>query len=115
MGVQLSVRSANTDADLVDLAEWLRNEREFRGCVRQVRGTIAEGELGGAFETISLGIASGGMGSVLAGSLTAWLQNRPRTTVKITRGDVTVEIDAGRVKDLDALVEKIFDGIDGAS
>ncbi|MEV7548448.1 hypothetical protein AB0N89_02335 [Amycolatopsis sp. NPDC089917] len=74
MIVQLSVRSANTDDDLVAL--------------QQVRAAVAEGEPGGAFETISAGADSGGVG---------------------------IEIDASRIKDIDALVKRIPDGIDGAA
>ncbi|WP_409495706.1 effector-associated constant component EACC1 [Amycolatopsis sp. cmx-11-12] len=115
MSVQLSVRSANTEDDLVALAEWLREERELQGRIRQLRRPIAEGELGGAFEMIAVAIGSGGMGSVLAGSLTTWLQNRPKTSIKITRGDLSIEIDSGKVKDLPLVIEKLIDGTDGAT
>jgi hypothetical protein len=107
--VQLSLRSAYADDDLIALAEWLRAERELQGHVRQLRAPVAEGHLGGAFELISVAIGSGGVGSVLAGALTTWLQNRPKTTIKITRGDLSIEVDTGRAKDLPALVEKLLE------
>jgi Effector Associated Constant Component 1 len=112
MDVQLSVRSANAEDDLIALAEWLRYERELQGGVCQLRRPVVEGQLGGAFEMISVAIGSGGIGSVLAGALTTWLQNRPRTTIKITRADVSVEIDASRIKDIAALVGKLLENAD---
>lgn len=80
MSVQLSVRSANAEDDMIASAKWLRNERELP-----------------------------------AGALTTWLQNRPRTTIKITRGDVSIEIDATRIEDLPAPVEKLVDRTDDAT
>ncbi|CAM3962101.1 hypothetical protein KIPE111705_33575 [Kibdelosporangium persicum] len=112
MDVQLTVRSANADNDLASLAEWLRNERVLRGGVRQMRRPITEGQLGGAFEIISVAVGAGGLGTVLAGALTTWLQNRPRTKIKISRGDLSVEIEAGKLKDAPALVEKLLESVD---
>lgn len=112
MDVQLSIRSAHASDDLISLANRLRAERRLQGSVRQQRAPIAEGNLGGAFELISVAIGSGRVATALAGTLATWLQNRPRTTVKITRGDLSVEVDSGKIKDINELIEKILEGDD---
>lgn len=115
MTVELMVRSANAEDDLVALAAWLREERELTGLVQQHRGQAGSTQLGGAWELITVAVGSGGLGSVLAGALTTWLQHRPKTTVKITRGDTAIEVEAGRVKDLPALLDKLMGSTEGGN
>ncbi|MFC9250063.1 MULTISPECIES: effector-associated constant component EACC1 [Amycolatopsis] len=108
MMIELTVDSVNAEDDLVSLAHWLQVERDLVGRVNLVRGAIREYQLGGAFELITVALGSGGIGSVLASSVTSWLQNRPKTTIKITRDGTSIEIDANSLKRVPELVEKLL-------
>lgn len=110
MTIELTVHSADAESDLIALAQRLRGERELAGLVWQQRTPIVDNQLGGAWDTITVAMGSGGVGSVLAGALTTWLQHRTKTTVKLTRGDLSVEIHTGRIKDATALVDRLMVG-----
>ncbi|MFE9580128.1 hypothetical protein ACFYO1_27340 [Nocardia sp. NPDC006044] len=112
MDLQLRVQSVDPDGDLVSLAGWLRDERELTAPVRLCASPIGDGRLGGAFELISIAVGSGGLCTVLASSLSTWLQHRPRTIVKIGRGDLSIEVDSGHVKDLSELIGKLAEIVD---
>ncbi|MGK5738131.1 effector-associated constant component EACC1 [Micromonospora sp. URMC 103] len=100
--------SATTD-DLISLATWLRQERSLHGRVRQIRRMPSETELGGAFELISVAIGSGGLATVLAGSLSAWLQTRSKIRIRITRGERSVEIDASNLGNAQELLQRLVE------
>ncbi|WP_420037759.1 effector-associated constant component EACC1 [Streptomyces sp. cg28] len=93
MEVQVALVTQDSLDDLVSLADWLRAERAFQGRVHLRRQAPTPGELGGAFELVSVVIGSGGVVTALVTSLQAWLNSR-RTEQKIavSVGDRSVEI-----------------------
>ncbi|WTW96697.1 hypothetical protein OG216_26525 [Streptomycetaceae bacterium NBC_01309] len=95
--------------ELTALADWLRQERVLRGSVRLVARAPRPGELGGAFELITVALGAGGVGAALAESLSVWLGNR-RSDVKVSVsvGDRTVEVEASRVADAPALIREVL-------
>ncbi|MFE3206110.1 hypothetical protein [Embleya sp. NPDC059237] len=99
--------------ELAALVGWLRAERDLQGSVRVVRKDIAEGELGGGLDVISVAVGSGGVGVALAQSLSAWLRTRRADVrVRFTANGRTVEVDARRVSDPTALITRVLEGDD---
>ncbi|MEV0746621.1 hypothetical protein OG345_03105 [Streptomyces sp. NBC_01220] len=94
---------------LAELSDWFAQEHEFRGLVSEsvVRGP---GELGSASDALVIAVGSGGVLSVLAASLKTFLALPRRSDVRIKvsgRPDGrTVEIDAKRVSDVEALLRE---------
>jgi Effector Associated Constant Component 1 len=110
----LAVDGAGTPEDLEDLFDWLRGRPELRGYVRSGQGPALEGALGAsAVDLISVAIGSGGLLSVLAGSLQSWFaQPRPRRNgviIKITRedGKEEIEVHAGRSANVESLMRSM--------
>jgi hypothetical protein len=95
---------------LPDLFAWLGRENELRGKVRLQSRPLAPGEMGALPELIAVAIGSGGVASVLAGSLSTWLsQRKSDITLKVTgRDGRTVELNAQRVADADALLREVL-------
>jgi Effector Associated Constant Component 1 len=89
-------------SDLESLEDWLRRERELAGRVMAAVGRPREGELGVPAEALIVAVSSGGVLSVLAGALKAWVSLPRRSDVRIkiqgAEGRV-VEIAADRVCD----------------
>jgi hypothetical protein len=83
MHAVIRVSSHNYVSEFASLWDWLRSERDLQGAVRVVQGKPGEEELGGALDALTVALESGGAGTVLAGSLFAWLKSR-RTDVSIT-------------------------------
>lgn len=109
MDVWLRVAGPDEIGDTVSLIAWLRNERDLQGAVRVVPRLAADGEMGGAFEMLSVALGSGGAGVALAHSLSIWIAGR-RADVKLTvtaRGR-TVELDARRVPDAQSLIREVL-------
>ena len=70
------------------LRNWLADEPAFRGRVRLETAPIDDGHMGGLAEALVVALGSGGALTVLAGSVTVWLQQRRSTlTVKIVDPD----------------------------
>ncbi|MFG3702926.1 hypothetical protein ACGF5C_34465 [Micromonospora sp. NPDC047620] len=105
MQFDISVASAQPEEDLVSLNRWLGNERDLVGCVTLVGSDPGEEELGGAWDTLAVAVGSGGLFTVVASSLQAWLGNRPRTKVTIKCGKNTVELDSGRADEVPELLK----------
>src|ERR1700722_14715081 len=84
--VYLSIDSVAPTPDLEDLSEWLVQEPELRGLIRDVADTAGPGELGAPVEVLVAAVGSGGTLSVLITSLQSWLSSVRRTdlTVKLT-------------------------------
>ncbi|WP_051450489.1 effector-associated constant component EACC1 [Actinospica robiniae] len=81
--VLIGVRGGDTVAELNSLAKSLGAERDLAGLVRRVPGPIGPTDLGGALDTLSVALGSGGIGVALAQSLSVWLRTR-RSDVKLT-------------------------------
>lgn len=110
----LAVGGTGTPEDREDLFGWLRGRPELRAYVQPVQGPAVEGALGAsAMDLISVAIGSGGLLSVLAGSLQGWFaQARPRrdgVIIKITRegGKEEIEVHAGRAADVESLLRSL--------
>lgn len=104
MDATIQVTSAG-NTEFGALWDWLRNERALAGSLRAHRKAAVDGELGGAFDALSVALGSGGAVAVLANSLTAWLRTRKSditVTVKTRTG--SVKIDARRVKSSDEVI-----------
>ncbi|NYV76212.1 hypothetical protein, partial [Streptomyces sp. UH6] len=88
-----------------DLRGWLGRQRELRGRVKRGSGETPEpGTMGSASEIITLLLAPGGVATVLAAAVVAWVQNRSGSqTVTITRPDGTeITVTSDRVRGLTA-------------
>ena len=109
MNVEIRVIRGDEIRELVSLVAWLRRERDLQGVVHPVPRAVGEEELGGSFEMISVALGAGGFGVALAQSLSTWLANR-RSDVKITvtTPGRTVELDAQRVADAQALLRDVL-------
>lgn len=103
MDAQIRISSDDAVDDYAALRKWLTDERELAGRVRLVQRLPEEGELGGAYEMISVALGAGGAVGVMVRSLVAWLQGR-RSDVEITvsspAGSVA-KLSARRIKDAD--------------
>ncbi|MET9463064.1 hypothetical protein ABZY05_50325 [Streptomyces canus] len=73
-------------AQLRELAEWLRHERELRGRVHWEHRDIASDEMGGLPEALMIALSSGGAITVLAQAIVEWVKHRTRdVTLKVVR------------------------------
>jgi Effector Associated Constant Component 1 len=100
MEVRISLVGGNPAADLESLDNWLQGEPELAGRVRVAAPVPREDELGALAEVLVAAVSSGGVLSVLATSLHAWLSQPRRSDVRIrVRGanGRAVEIDVERV------------------
>lgn len=109
VAVLIGVRGSDSVAELASLAQWLRDERDLAGQIRQVPGPTGPTDLGGVLDTLSVALGSGGVGVALAQSLSAWLRTR-RSDVKltITVEGKTIEIDAHQVADPTELIIRVL-------
>src|SRR5262245_32707331 len=74
--------------ELASLRRWLADEPEFRGRVRTELAAPLPYQMGGLAEALTVALSSGGGLTVLAGSVTVWLQQRrSKLTVKIVNPD----------------------------
>ncbi|WP_189188832.1 effector-associated constant component EACC1 [Streptomyces albiflavescens] len=107
--VWLSVGCDDPVEGLAELSDWLGQEPELRGLISQ-SATPGAGELGSFPDALVVAVGSGGAVSVLAASLKAFLALPRRSDVRIKVGGTpdgrTVEIDAKRVSDVEALVRE---------
>lgn len=76
-----------TGADAVDglesLTDWLLHEGDLSGRVRLVHREPEQDQLGSWGEVLSVAVGGGGALSVLAGSLSVWLRQPRRATVRV--------------------------------
>lgn len=95
---QISTTEIDERRQLESLETWLRLDPSFRGRTN-LAGTPSESDLGTGIELLAVAIGSGGVISVLATSLSTWIQQPKKSdiTLKVTgpTGN-TVEIDAKR-------------------
>jgi hypothetical protein len=73
-----------THADLVALREWLAREPAFRGKVGVEEPIVDRDTMGGLAEILVVGVGAGGTLTVLAGSVSVWLEQR--------RSDISIEV-----------------------
>ncbi|MFE3799788.1 hypothetical protein KHQ06_34230 [Nocardia tengchongensis] len=109
MELNITVVSGQPVEDLASLNQWLRRERDLAGALTLGRKAPSEQELGGAWDVLSVAVGSGGTFAVLAHSLEVWFRNRPTTTIRITRGANSVELNASSAKELPELLKVLAD------
>jgi hypothetical protein len=112
MGINLSVQGGEPTEQLAELADWLAQDDELRGVVKPAPADPAAGELGASSDVLVAAVGGGGVVSVLATSLKAFLAQPRRSdvTIVVTAPDGRrVEIDAKRVRlqDVEALVRQV--------
>jgi hypothetical protein len=93
--------------DLQSLLEWLRQEPELRGQLTTRARPPNVGEMGPVTDVVVVAAGSGGALTVLATSLRTWLAQPRRSDVRIkvrSANGRTVEVDAKRISDVEALV-----------
>jgi hypothetical protein len=99
-------------AQLGELAEWLRHERELRGRIRLEQGAPAPDEMsGGLPEALVVALSTGGAVTVLARAAVEWVKHRTRdVTLKVVRANgESFEIGVQRATSDDALVAQLLD------
>ncbi|MGW0836630.1 effector-associated constant component EACC1 [Streptomyces prunicolor] len=116
--VQISATELDERKQLESLENWLRLDSNFRGRT-SLSGTPSEGDLGTAVELLAVAIGSGGVISVLATSLSTWIQQPKKSdiTLKVTGPTgKTVEIDAKRAtpQEVNELLIKALEASQGA-
>jgi hypothetical protein len=103
--VDLRVTVDGQDSDVESLRDWLRNEPELRGYLREAETPSPAGAMGGTTELI-VGIVSSGAATALVTSLQVWLTQR-RADVKLNVAGPQgrkVVLDAKRVPDAEHLL-----------
>lgn len=109
--VQIRLESASELDDRLALIGWLRGERGLRGRVHVLPAPPARNELGAGLDLLTVSLGSGGIATVLAGSLATWLQNRRTPTtirISITRADRTLELETGDADKAEALIQRFL-------
>jgi hypothetical protein len=106
-----AVGGDESDQGLAEVQDWLRQEPELRGRVTAVARPPDPGQLGAVTDVLLVALGSGGALSVLAASLRTLFAQPRRSDLHITIRDGqgrSVEIDAKRVDDVEALIEGTF-------
>lgn len=109
MDVQLRILEGDAVPALESLADWLSGEPDLSGRIRLAASGPRRGELGALTDAVVVSVGSGGVLSVLATSLKAWLMHPRRSDIRVVvqeKGNRKVEVDARRVTSED--VEKLL-------
>ncbi|MBW5252216.1 hypothetical protein JGS39_25005 [Streptomyces sp. P01-B04] len=108
MELHLWVEATDPVEELEDLEDWLSQESELRGRVKPAPAIPAAGELGGLPEVLVAALGAGGVASALATSLSAYLSQPRRRSVRIRmKGPqgVEVEVNAQSAGDAERLLQ----------
>jgi Effector Associated Constant Component 1 len=102
--VTITPGSETAADELYSLRAWLLEEDELRGRVRVVEHPPAPGKLGTLPEALTIVLGPGGVSTVVAGALIAWMRYRTSDVrLKVTGSDgSTVEVDGRRLRSLSA-------------
>jgi uncharacterized iron-regulated membrane protein len=94
---------AVVDGDAGELAAWLADEGELRGCVRRVAAPVPMGVLGADLAQLAVSLTSGGAAAALASAVIAWLKRRAGpVTVRVSRDGSMIELSVSRVREMSA-------------
>ena len=94
---------AVVDGDAGELAAWLADEGELRGCVRRVAAPVPMGVLGADLAQLAVSLTSGGAATALASAVIAWLKRRAGpVTVRVSRDGSMIELSVSRVREMSA-------------
>lgn len=91
----VAITMSESGDELCRLAAWLREEDEFRGRVQLTDGPPQPGRLGGAVDSVVVGVTSG-TATAFCTSFFGWLSRRKNTgkvSLKIKRSGDTQELD----------------------
>ncbi|WP_425285770.1 effector-associated constant component EACC1 [Amycolatopsis rubida] len=94
------IRAARRGDELRSLHDWLSREDELCGRVRCAHDSLEPGQRGGMLDALVVAAGPGGMGAVLAGTLSSWIAHR-RSDIK-----VTITSEDGRKVELDGHRER---------
>jgi hypothetical protein len=97
--------STESDDDLRQLANWLRDEDDLRGRVRLVEGPVTPGQMGGVVDAVEL-IATSGTATALVRSLFGWLRHC-RTAKRVTVRFGDSELRCGSADDAALLLARL--------
>lgn len=115
--IALRVDAPDGLAELASLHAWLGDVPALRGRIDAVHVPPPPGALGPVLDALQVAAVPGGAVAVLMSALVAWVQHRATdVTVRIERDGRSVEVDAKRVRTLDAdgmrrLVKAVGDAI----
>lgn len=112
----LRITVEGRDSDVESLQDWLRNEPELRGHLRQGETRGPAGAMGASTELI-VTVVSSGAATALVRSLQVWLAQR-RADVKLNVAGPQgrqVSLDAKRVPDAEHLLNAALGWAEGAS
>jgi len=103
--LHLSVQGHDPVSDLEDLSQWLGQEPELRGLVKDGTSEPGHGELGAATEVLVAAVGSGGLLTALITSLLSYRSHRrgADVAIKLTGPNGDILIDAKQVNDPEAL------------
>ncbi|SOD60113.1 hypothetical protein SAMN06297387_10218 [Streptomyces zhaozhouensis] len=104
MRFTVAVRGDGADG-VLELRRWLAAEPELRGRVRSGQPVVRRRDvMGTASDALTAVLEPGGVATVFAGALVAWLHSRrSNQTVTVTRPDGTeITVSSTRVRSLDA-------------
>jgi hypothetical protein len=101
--------SPDAHSDFASLLDWLRQEDELRGRVRQRQAPIEQGQMGSVSDILTVMVGSGGAVTVLLGSIATWLKNRRSdVTIDLSLGDNKIRIEGKRIKADPASMEALI-------
>jgi membrane-associated two-gene conflict system component 1 (EACC1) len=110
MEILISLAGEADESELLALRDWLMQESPRPGPAELVAAPAEPGTMGPLIDTLQVALASGGAGSVLAGSVATWLSTRRRpVSLRVKRPDGSeLEISAD-VKNPEAAIERFLD------
>jgi hypothetical protein len=113
--MKLSVTSAGESEDLRSLEDWLRRDPDLRGIrITPATPPPPPGQMGVLTDTLQLVSDNGELMTAVATTIGVWLGTRSkRTRIKVTDGDRSVEIDAGKLEDPEQVTRRILDELAG--
>jgi hypothetical protein len=115
MDALVAVENDPSSEALRDLFEWLSSDGELRGRLQLRIAPVQPDEMGASNELIAVALGSGGVGTVLARSLTTWLsQRKSDLVIKVTgRNGQTITVNARHVQDPLVILERAIGAVDG--
>ncbi len=114
--MQIELQAANDIDATGQLYDWLRREDRLRGRIHMAYADLPADAMGGIADTIAVAVGTGGMGTVAASAIVAWLSQRNSDlTVSVTRrpDGVTLKVEARQAKDPEALLRALAGFLDG--
>ncbi|GAA2993544.1 effector-associated constant component EACC1 [Streptomyces fulvorobeus] len=105
----LAVHGTEAEQHLRLLYDWLTLEDDLRGRLRLRSRPVAEGEMGGVLDVLTVALGAGGTGALIARSVSTWLsQRRADITVTVKAPDGReVSIDVKRSQDPLAIIREV--------